>query len=271
MVSDMDGTLLRDDKTISERSRIAIQRFEAAGGRFTVATGRNVDAAGNHIRSLNLRTPWLLLNGCLGYEATTDTDLFCRGLSRPLVEAVWPILMEHGLDVVVHGPRRGITREINATVAEHLGHDGISVDVNPDICPANAGEVVKILTIGEPGALDDTERAVARAGIQVQLVRSHPRYLEVLPVEGGKGTGLISLAEHLGIPREQTIAIGDYLNDLEMVQAAGLGVAMANSHPGLIQVADRLTASNQEDGVALVLEALLEGRPVGVLPREAAG
>jgi len=266
VVSDMDGTLLRDDKTISKRTIEAIRRYEAAGGRFTVATGRNVEAAGQHVRPLGQRTPWVLLNGCLGYDAITDSDLFCRPLSPSLVEAVWPSMIRHGVDFVVHGPRRGIAREINAVVAEHLGHDGITVDIRPDLSPANVGSVVKILTIGEPPVLDALEADLTAAGIPVMLVRSHPRYLEVLPAEGGKGQALVALADLLGIPRAKTLAVGDYLNDLDMLAAAGLSVAVANAHPELKRVADRWTASNMEDGVAMLLEALVEGRPVGIVP-----
>lgn len=271
VVSDMDGTLLRDDKSISPRTIEAIRRYEAAGGRFTVATGRNVEAAGQHVRQLGQRTPWLLLNGCLGYDAVTDTDLFTRGLSTPLVEAVWPHLVKHGLNIIVHGPRRGITREINETVAEHLRHDGITLDVRPDLSPANAGTVVKILTIADPAALDAAEADIKGAAVPVQLVRSHPIYMEVLAPEGGKGTALTTLAEHLGIPQARTLALGDFLNDLDMLAAAGLSVAMANAHPVVKQVAARCTASNEEDGVALVLEALVDGRPVGHEPMTEAG
>jgi len=261
VVSDMDGTLLRDDKTISARTIAAIKRYEAAGGRFTVATGRSVDAASQHTRTLGLRTPLLLLNGCLGYDAATGEDLFCHGLHSSLVEAVWPILRDHRLDIIVHGTRRGIAREINETVAEHLRDDGITLDVRADLSPANAGSVVKILTIGEPATLDAAEAEIVQAGIGVQLVRSHPMYLEVLPSGGGKGTALTTLAEQLAIPRERTLAVGDFLNDLDMLAAAGLSVAMANAHPEVKRAADRWTASNQDDGVALLLEALVDGVP----------
>ncbi|MDF2630683.1 MAG: haloacid dehalogenase-like hydrolase [Symbiobacteriaceae bacterium] len=266
MVSDMDGTLLREDKSISQRTMQAIAQYEAAGGRFTVATGRNVEAAGQHLRKLGLRTPWLLLNGCLGYDAATDQDLFCRGLSRPLVEAVWPALLAHPVEVIVHGHRRAMTRGMNDRVAEHLQLDGITADVRPHLTPAETGDVVKILTIGEAAALDSLEATIRGAQLPVLLVRSHPQYLELLAPEGGKGTALLTLADHLAIARERTLAVGDYLNDVEMLQAAGLSVAMGNAHPAILQMAGRWTATNEEDGVALLLEALVAGRPVGVAP-----
>lgn len=263
VVSDMDGTLLRDDKSISARTVRAVQRFEAAGGRFTIATGRGVAAMARYIEQLQTRTPLLLLNGCLGYDPVTGEDIFRHELPRPAIEAVWPILLEHGLDIVVHGPRRGFIRGMNEIIAEHLMLDGITVDEVPAMSPANLSSVVKILTMGEPPVLDQAEAAIVAAGLPVQLVRSHTTYLEVLPPEGGKGRALTALLEHLDIPVAQSLAVGDFLNDLELVQTAGLGVAMANAHPGLKAVAGWETPSNMEDGVAAMLEALVEGRPVG--------
>ncbi|HLN64915.1 MAG TPA: HAD hydrolase family protein, partial [Symbiobacteriaceae bacterium] len=97
----------------------------------------------------------------------------------------------------------------------------------------------------------------------VKLVRSHTSYLEVLPPAGGKEEALKALLRHLQVPVEQSLAVGDFLNDVAMLQTAGLGVAMANAHPGLKAVARAETLSNMEDGVAALLEALVEGRPVG--------
>jgi len=270
VVSDMDGTLLRDDKTVSERTLRAIRRFEAAGGRFTVATGRGVQSATQHIRRLELTTPLLLLNGCLVYDPVTGEDILCRRLSPEALEAVWPVLLENRLEMVVHGPREAAVLRMNAVIEEHLRLDGIEVAVRPDLTPVNAGGVVKILTIGDPADLDRAEQAIQKASIPVQLVRSYPTYMEVLPPEGGKGSALTALLAHLKLPRSQCIAVGDYLNDLDLLEAAGLGVAMENAHPELKRAAARWTASNEEDGVAQLLEDLVAGRPVGMAPDEAA-
>lgn len=263
VVSDMDGTLLRDDKSISERTLRAVQRYEAAGGRFTVATGRGLAAMERYINDLKTRTPLILLNGCLGYDPTTGADIFAHAIPRATLEQVWPILLEHGLDLVVHGPRRGLIFGMNDVIAEHLVLDGITVDEVPGMTPANLPTVIKILTIAEPEVLDRAEAAIKAAGVRVQLVRSHTIYLEVLPLTGGKGTGLTTLLEHLQIPVAQSLAVGDFLNDLEMLRTAGLGVAMANAHPEVKAVAGWETLSNMEDGVAHLLEALVEGRRIG--------
>jgi len=259
----MDGTLLRDDKTISPRTKAAIRRFEAAGGHFSFATGRGVEAAERFFRELELQTPLVLLNGSLLYDPVHDRDLMRHPLDPQAVAAVWPILEEGGLDIVVHTNRRGAVRTMTDRIAEHLVLDGITVDVRPDLGPHNAGTMMKILTIGDESQLDRAEAAIVDADLPVKLVRSHETYLEVLPPVGGKGAGVRALLEHLGIPRERAVAVGDFLNDLDLLAEAGLGVAMANAHPGLRAVAQRETLSNMEDGVAEVLDALLAGREVG--------
>lgn len=263
VISDLDGTLLRDDKTISQRNKDAIRRFEAAGGRFSFATGRGVEASQRYFRDLQVKTPLVLLNGSLLYDPVTDRDLFVQPLASDAVAGVWPLLEEAGLHILVHNTRRATVRQMTAVIEEHLQHDGITVDVQPDLSPATAGTVMKILTIGEPEQLDQVAEAIVGAHLPVKLVRSSPKYLEVLPPAGGKGAGVTALLKYLGIPRERSLAIGDYLNDLDLLVTAGLGVAVANAHPGLKAVARRETLSNMEDGVAAVLEALLEGREVG--------
>ena len=263
VITDMDGTLLRDDKTVSERTKQAIRRFEAAGGRFSFATGRGVQSAQRYVRELEIRTPLVLLNGSLLYDPVTERDLMVLPLEPDMVSAVWPLLEEAGLDILVHSTRRAVVREMTPVIEEHLQLDGITAEVEPDLSPATCGTIMKILTIGEPERLDRAEAAIVAAGLPVKLVRSYPTYLEVLPLTGGKGEALKALLAHLGIPRERCLAVGDYLNDLDLLAAAGLGVMMANAHPGLRAVARRVTLSNMDDGVAAVLEALVEGREIG--------
>lgn len=265
VVSDMDGTLLRRDKTLSDRTIRAVQRFQAAGGHFTLATGRAPEAIERYIEALQLRTPLILVNGSLLYDPVSATDLLVRHLAPESAAAAWRLLEAHDLTVVAHDTRVGMIREVNEILRAHMRHDGILLPVRPDLSPATAGPLVKILSMGTEEQVERAEAAIREAGIPVRLVRSLSTYLEVLPPDGGKGAALDDLLSLLGLEREQSLALGDYLNDLDLLRAAGLGVAMANAHPDLKRVADCVTASNEEDGVALILEALVEGQPIEVM------
>ena len=92
---------------------------------------------------------------------------------------------------------------------------------------------------------------------QLAVSSAIPENVEINQARANKGEALMALAEHLGLEREQTMAFGDGINDLSMIRAAGVGVAMANSAEEVLQAADRVTASCDEDGVAIVIEELL--------------
>jgi Cof subfamily protein (haloacid dehalogenase superfamily) len=118
----------------------------------------------------------------------------------------------------------------------------------------------KMLIIDEPETLDrlaDELRTVF--GSSLHITKSKPHYLEFLHPEATKGHALSYLAKHYRIPQEQTMAIGDSWNDHEMIQVAGLGVAMGNAVASLKQIADYITRSNNEEGVREVIEQFVLG------------
>jgi Cof subfamily protein (haloacid dehalogenase superfamily) len=265
-LSDMDGTLLRTDGTISERTRKAVERFTRAGGYFTLATGRSVESVAPFIRQLDIRVPVILLNGSLLWDPNTGTDLARLDLPPETVAQVWAPLLDHDVDFLVYGPRQAVSRTRTERVAQHLMKDGMACTFDPDLRPETAGPVLKILVIGGAAVLDELETALRATSAAVRLVRSEASYLEILPPGGGKGSLLPALLAYLSVTAAEALAVGDYLNDLDLLAAAGLGVAMANAHPQVLRQAQRWTGTNEEDGVAELLEAILAGQPVGRPP-----
>ena len=119
-------------------------------------------------------------------------------------------------------------------------------------------QVPKFLFADEGGYLAMVEpRVKAALGRNFSVYRSDPYFLEILPRGIDKGQSLERLLEHLGLPREALIACGDGYNDLSMIQYAGLGVAMENAVLPVRKEADYVTASNNEDGVAEVIEKFM--------------
>ncbi|HEY8489239.1 MAG TPA: HAD-IIB family hydrolase, partial [Thermaerobacter sp.] len=117
---------------------------------------------------------------------------------------------------------------------------------------------VKVSALGDAATLRPLEqRIVQRYGAILRLTHSGPGSFDLLPPGIHKAAGLERLAAHLGIPREQVVAVGDNDNDCEMLRWAGLGVAMGNAHPDVKAVADYVTATNGEDGVARLIEEVL--------------
>jgi hydroxymethylpyrimidine pyrophosphatase-like HAD family hydrolase len=120
----------------------------------------------------------------------------------------------------------------------------------------------KLVAIGEPGELDLLEeRMKATFDERLFIAKSLPIFLEFAQKGVTKGSGLEFVADHLGFALERTVAFGDGENDVELLEAAGYGVAVAGSHPRLLGLADWLCPPAEEEGVAQVVEAILDSRP----------
>ncbi len=131
-------------------------------------------------------------------------------------------------------------------------------EMTPDL------NIIKMMMIDEPALLDSViPQLPAALTEQYNVVKSAPFFLEVLNKKAHKGAAVKKLAEHLGIDQSEVMAIGDNENDLTMVEYAGIGVAMANATENVRNMADVITASNEEDGVAKVInEYVLQTKEV---------
>lgn len=115
-----------------------------------------------------------------------------------------------------------------------------------------------MLIIDDPAFLDELSPILRELlGDSVHITKSKPHFLEIMHHEGTKGLALEFLAAHFGCELSETIAVGDSWNDHEMLEAAGLGVAMANSIPALKEIADFITLSNNEDGVKFAIDKFI--------------
>jgi hydroxymethylpyrimidine pyrophosphatase-like HAD family hydrolase len=120
----------------------------------------------------------------------------------------------------------------------------------------------KLVTIGDPDELDGLEdRMKARFAGRLYISKSLPFFLEFASPEVTKASGLEFVLEHLGFTRERTVAFGDGENDVELLEWPAFGVAVANAHPRVLEVADWVCPSAEEEGVARVIEAVLERLP----------
>ncbi|MFE1782910.1 HAD family hydrolase [Streptomyces sp. NPDC059506] len=256
VATDLDGTLLTGDDTVSERSRAALAAATAAGAAHIVVTGRAVPWAKQVLDELDYRGLAVCGQGAQVYHAgehrlltslTLDRRTAATAVARIEAEA-GPLALaasRDGLDgEVVVGP--GYRFHPGLPVLGAAGHDELwSAPLNK-------------LYIQHP-ELDDDElaaTAVRVAGDLVGVTMAGAGIVELLPAGLTKATGLSLAARRLGLTSRDTIAFGDMPNDVPMFRWAAHGVAMANAHPELKAVADEVTASNDEDGIALVLEKL---------------
>ncbi|MCI3279232.1 HAD family hydrolase [Streptomyces cylindrosporus] len=257
VATDLDGTLLRGDDTLSDRSLAALARVAEAGARHLVVTGRPAPRVRPLLDDLGSRGLAVCGQGAQVYDAGADRLLWSVTLDRELAETalgkieaevgqVYAAVDQDGVD--------GLTLIEPGYLMPHPTLPAVRVSRRDDLwC-----EPISKVLLRHPDLSDDELAATARAvvGSLATVTMSGPGTVELQPCGITKATGLALAAEHLGLGPHETIAFGDMPNDIPMFDWAAHGVAMANAHPELKSVADEITLSNEDDGIAVVLEAL---------------
>ncbi|MGW3508243.1 HAD family hydrolase [Streptomyces sp. NPDC000994] len=257
IATDLDGTLLRSDGSVSQRTREALAAATAAGAAHLVVTGRAVPWTRHVLDDLGYRGLAVCGQGAQVYDAgehrlltsvTLDRQLAAVALAKIEAE-VGPLYLaasRDGLDgEVLVGPGYAVAGPLPATPFTDVA----------DLWSAPLNKIY----VQHPDLTDDELADVARrtAGGFVSVTMAGEGIVELLPLGLSKATGLSLAARRLGLKAADAIAFGDMPNDVPMFSWASHGVAMANAHEELKAVADEVTASNDEDGIAVLLEKLV--------------
>ncbi|MEV7613184.1 HAD family hydrolase [Streptomyces sp. NPDC089799] len=258
IATDLDGTLLRADESISERTREALAAATAAGAAHIVVTGRAVPWTRHILDDLGYRGLAVCGQGAQVYHAGEHRLLTSLTLDRQLAGlALAKIEAELG-PVFLAASRDGLDGDVLVGPGYRVQEGPLPYVFLEDTAELWAAPLTK-LYVQHPGLDDDTlaEKAREVVGALVDVVVAGPNIVEILPLGLSKATGLSLAARRLGVKKTETIAFGDMPNDIPMFGWASHGVAMANAHRDLKAVADEVTTSNEEDGIAVVLERLL--------------
>ncbi|MDQ1069370.1 HAD family hydrolase [Streptomyces canus] len=257
IATDLDGTLLRSDESVSQRTRDALAAATAAGAVHIVVTGRGARWTRHVLDDLGYDGLAVCAQGAQVYHAgehrlltSVTLDRQLAGVALAKIEAeVGPLYLaasRDGLDGdVMVGPGYAVTGALPSTPFTDAS----------DLWAAPLNKIY----IQHPELSDDelAQAAVRAAGGFVTVAMAGQGIVELLPLGLSKATGLSLAARRLGVKAADTIAFGDMPNDLPMFAWASYGVAMADAHEELKAVADEVTSSNEEDGIAVVLERLL--------------
>ncbi|MFJ5261555.1 HAD family hydrolase [Streptomyces sp. NPDC088387] len=257
VATDLDGTLLRGDDTFSDRSLAALARSARAGARHLVVTGRPAPRVRPLLAELGSTGLAVCGQGAQLYDAGRDRLLWSVTLDRELAEtAIGKIEAEVGqvYAAVDQDGVHGLTLIEPGYLMPHPTLPAVRVGWRDELW---AEPISKVL-LRHPSLSDDELASVARSvvGSLATVTMSGPGTVELQPCGVTKATGLALAARRLGVRAEDTIAFGDMPNDIPMFDWAAHGVAMANAHPELKAVADEVTTSNEDDGIAVVLERL---------------
>ncbi|MCX4969966.1 Cof-type HAD-IIB family hydrolase [Streptomyces sp. NBC_00654] len=257
VATDLDGTLLRPDDTVSPRSRAALALAASAGAPHLIVTGRSVPGIRALLADLDYRGPAVCGQGTQVYDAGSRRMLRSVTLDRELADAaLGKIEAEVGavFAAVDQDGEDGRTLIEPGYRMPHTGLPAVRVDRRAALWDA---PVIKVL-VRHPELGDDALAAAARAAVGdlATVTMAGPGTVELAPYGVDKGTGFALATEVLGIDPAHAVAFGDMPNDLPMFRRSGHRVAMADAHPELRAAADEVTLSNEDDGVAVVLERL---------------
>ena len=264
VATDLDGTLLRSDGSVSDRTRAALARVEAVGVTFVIVTGRPPRWLAPVVEQTGHTGLAVCANGAVLYDLHTRQVVreyllepeaagsLVRGLRDALPEVTFAVERPLGVGGSVDGSDFGHEPEY---FVRHPLPEGVLVAAAEDLV---SRPIVKILARHESLGPDEL---LARArevvgGLATLTHSSRDGLIEISATGISKASGLAALAEEQGVAAEDVVAFGDMPNDLPMLEWAGHAVAVANAHPDVLALADEVTASHEEDGVAVVLERL---------------
>ena len=269
---DLDGTLLDSQKRLSEVNRDALARAAAKGVLIVPTTGRFFGMMPPAVRDLPFVRYAITINGAQVYDRATGAAIVREEI--PLATALSVMELLDGYDVVYDCYRSNwgwMTQSLQDKVADYATNEHYLRMVRefrkpvPELkahlrATASEGDVQKIMLFARNAPADgaeapaevlaDIRRAVAVRFPEIKVTSSTANNLELNIASAHKGNALKRFAEHLGLTLANCMAFGDGMNDFTMVEAAGLGVAMANAEDEVKRVAKDVTLSNDEDGVA---------------------
>ncbi len=260
VASDMDGTLLNSKKELTKRTRDAIAALVSRGIHFVAASGRQHFNLFEVFERANLRdgVSFLAENGAILFDGREEifVDRIEPELVREVVTAARAI---EGVYPVLDGVKSAYFEDDNEELLYQANHYFAKRQRLPDVLSClEFDEICKIALLDVSGAEKGVYRAMQPFSDRAQVLLSGPEWVDLINYGVSKGEALTLLCRRYGIERNEVMAFGDYLNDIEMLKACAYSFAMKNAHPRLVEAARYRAASNDEDGVAQVLENWLE-------------
>ncbi|MBR4863186.1 MAG: HAD family phosphatase [Oscillospiraceae bacterium] len=259
---DLDGTLNNDQKRITPRTKAALMKAQEKGIRIALASARPAPGLFKERDALELAKFGGILmsyNGGKIVEAATGKVLFETAMELQTTKTVLRFLEQLPVTPILDdGKDFFVTDKNGFKVAYECQNNGMICHEVANLADFLHFAPIKILMSVVPEALPRVQKIIAaQLPEKLTVVQTAPFYLEVIPAAIHKGQGVLDTCKVLGIDPKDTVAFGDAQNDIPMLQAAGAGVAMGNATENVKAAADCVTATNNEDGIALWLEPYL--------------
>ena len=258
IASDLDDTLLNSATQISERNAAAIRAAMEKGIIFLIATGRMYISAIKFAEQLGLDVPLVTYNGALVKESRTGRILYENRLNFDTAKEILQYCKEKHRYVQVYVGDEILVAEKGYWTDAYERISGIKIRVAGDDAYNIQEAPYKLLAISEEGHFEEMWQEFAEQfGDKIDITSSKDNFLELMEPGINKWDAVKAVAEQYGIAPENIMCVGDSNNDMKMIANAGLGVAIGNAKDKVKDCAKIVTASNDEDGVALVIEQIL--------------
>ncbi|MCD7882965.1 MAG: Cof-type HAD-IIB family hydrolase [Lachnospiraceae bacterium] len=262
--TDLDGTLLNDQKEITPDNQQAINEALQGGHKIVITTGRPLASAQIQAKRLGLLGKGcyvIAFNGGEIYDCFSREIIYRRTIPLPLVAKLFDAAHRLGIHIQTFSETEVFAQEDRPEIHEYAARTLQSFRIVPSISEALIQEPCKLLAIEK-----DRREVIEKFRLQILLTYegvldcyfSNDAYLEIVPDQVSKGRAIRWLCSYLGIPIENSVAAGDAPNDIDMIEAAHIGVAMRNSYPGVAAHADYITTvDNNHDGAAEIIHRFL--------------
>lgn len=258
---DLDDTLLDGQLEVPELSRQAIQTARDQGVLVTLATGRMFRAALPYARQLGLDDYLITYQGALVRHAGSGELLLHRPVPLPLALEVVEAVQGYGYHINIYLDDELYVAEHNEASQRYVSFSPVPVHEVGDLIPylrQRGEDPTKVLTVAREELLDELMAVLKPVfGDSLHINKSKPYFLEFSHPQANKGDALAAVASHYGVERNEIIAMGDGYNDVEMIAYAGLGVVVGNARREIRELADYVSRSNEESGVAEVVEKFI--------------
>jgi Cof subfamily protein (haloacid dehalogenase superfamily) len=264
---DMDGTLLNDKKEVSERSKQALRSAAELGVKLIVCTGRIFTSAKYYANMIGTKAPIVASNGAYIREKDRNEIVYEQALSDDVIYRLVDMIKSYDLYPQLFTIDTIYTEKLiyfsknysrwNESLPEAYRIKIEVIENVKSIVEENSGKILKSVVMSDDSCKIAELKREIKEKLDVTAISSMNNNIEVMAPDISKGNAVKILADYYGISSEQVICIGDNENDLSMIEYAGLGVAMGNATEELKLAADYITDTNENDGVAKVIEKFI--------------
>ena len=259
--TDLDGTLYRNDKTISSENKEAIEYFKGEGGFFTFITGRLPYYSTDAFEAVQPNAPFGCINGGGVYDGGAGRYVFTNELPKDALELVSYVDERFSnVGIQICGFEKTYFAKENDRTFCFRRETGLP-NYTCDYKSFNAPIGKIIFCTYNDNKLSAIEKALNshKNADKFDFIRSEQTLFEILPKGANKGASLEIIASYLKVDKSKTVAIGDYDNDVAMIKAAGVGIAVSNASKRAKDAADVITVSNEEHAIAKIINDIEKG------------